>query len=85
MKKKIVICCIPSILVILFVLIIASQLNFVKFKKYYNKDFDIEDYISSVDMDNDGIDDQTDILQSVKEYISTNPKYESKYYATRLS
>lgn len=49
---------------------------------YYNQDFQIEPYISSVDQDQDGIDDQTDILQNVKDYISTKPKYQSKYYAT---
>ncbi len=33
-------------------------------------------------MDGDGIDDQTDILLSTKEYIKTRPQYKSKYYAT---
>lgn len=37
---------------------------------------------SSVDKDQDGIDDQTDILQGALEYISANPKYKSKYYDT---
>ena len=32
--------------------------------------------------DNDGIDDQTDILNNVREYIKTKPKYKSKYYGT---
>jgi uncharacterized protein YijF (DUF1287 family) len=30
----------------------------------------------------DGLDDQTDILQSVREYLATEPKYRSKYYAS---
>ena len=51
-------------------------------KKYLNEDFNIEQYISNVDEDNDGIDDQTDILSSVYEYIATKPKYKSKYYRT---
>ena len=42
--------------------------------------FDIEPYISSTDADDDGIDDQTDILQSAREYVATKPKYKSKYY-----
>lgn len=46
-----------------------------------NADFGIEDQISSVDRDGDGIDDQTDILQGVRAYIATQPRYESKYYA----
>ena len=51
-------------------------------KQYSNSDFNIETYISSVDKDNDGIDDQTDILNNVRTYIAKNPKYKSKYYET---
>ena len=51
-------------------------------KMYSNRDFHIETYISNVDQDHDGVDDQTDILNSVRDYIATNPKYKSKYYAT---
>ena len=35
-----------------------------------------------MDIDKDGIDDQTDILNNVREYIKTKPKYKSKYYGT---
>lgn len=51
-------------------------------KSYDNTYFGIETYKSSIDKDNDGIDDQTDILIGVREYIKTNPKYKSKYYET---
>ena len=51
-------------------------------KQYSNKDFNIEPYISTIDKDNDGIDDQTDILNNVKKYIETKSKYKSKYYST---
>lgn len=47
-----------------------------------NEDFGIPDVQSSVDMDGDGIDDQTDILQGARDYIATGPVYKSKYYAT---
>ena len=50
-------------------------------KEYYGSDFGIENYISPFDADGDGIDDQTDILESAKIYISAKPKYKSKYYA----
>ena len=40
----------------------------------------IERFKSSVDMDKDGIDDQSDILNSALYYIQTKPKYESRYY-----
>jgi uncharacterized protein YijF (DUF1287 family) len=47
---------------------------------YTNEDFGINKYTSLIDKDNDGIDDQTDILNNVRKYIDTNPKYQSKYY-----
>ena len=37
-------------------------------------------YKSDIDEDGDGVDDQTDILQSAIKYIETKPKYKSKYY-----
>ena len=54
--------------------------NIIPHKKYSNSDFNIETYISEVDKDGDGIDDQTDILNNVRKYIKTRPKYKSKYY-----
>ena len=80
MKKKILLITI-IILIIRFILYFLYIFNYIPHKKYSNNYFDIENYISDFDMDEDGIDDQTDILNSVKEYISTKPKYKSKYYA----
>ena len=37
---------------------------------------------SSEDKDGNGIDDQTDILQGALAYVSTHPKYKSRYYQT---
>ena len=48
--------------------------------KYDAEHFDIAVYTSATDRDGDGMDDQTDILLSVREYIATTPKYKSKYY-----
>ena len=59
--------------------------NIIPHKKYTNSDFNIDTYISSIDKDNAGIDDQTDILNNVREYIKTKPKYKSKYYSTGYS
>lgn len=50
-------------------------------KAYSNADFGIDDYISSVDRDSDGVDDQTDILKGARAYVATKPYYESKYYS----
>ena len=83
MKKKVII--------ILFVLVLLGITFFIGFKvytgkignktKYDNSYFGIETYKSKIDKDNDGIDDQTDILNNVRNYIATKPQYESKYYA----
>lgn len=82
MKKGIIIGISISIVIILTTLWL--EIFYIKkYKNYYEDvDFNIETYVSSVDKDNDGIDDQTDMLGNVKEYISKNPKYKSKYYDT---
>lgn len=41
----------------------------------------IEPFHSSHDEDGDGIDDQTDILNSAFEYLAGRPRYRSRYYA----
>lgn len=50
-------------------------------KMEYDAQFQIEPYISDSDADGDGIDDQTDMLESTRAYIATKPKYGSKYYS----
>lgn len=83
MKKKILITLIILLIaIIITVIYILYILNYFPHKKYTNKDFNIETYISSEDKDNDGIDDQTDILNNVRKYIETKPIYKSKYYAS---
>lgn len=83
MKRKIIL----FITFIIFVLLIIVILYLFKIiphkaeKKYDNEDFHIPVYKSKIDKDLDGIDDQTDFLQSVKSYIATKPVYKSKYYA----
>ena len=81
MKKRIFI----IVIFIIISVILVALLYFFKtipHKQYSNSDFNIETYISSVDKYNDGIDDQTDILNNVRTYIAKNPKYKSKYYET---
>lgn len=84
MKKKrkrtgIVLCILLA--AIILILYILYYFNFIPHKAYYNVDFGIETYRSSIDKDNDSVDDQTDILNSAKAYITTKPKYKSRYYA----
>ena len=83
MKKKILIIVTNFLIVLIIVVLYALyHFNYIPHKKYTNEDFNIKTYISKTDKDNDGIDDQTDILNNVRNYIKTNPKYKSKYYAT---
>lgn len=82
MKKKIL--CIV-LLLFLILLGLLYVFNILPHKTYDNAYFHIETYKSSIDKDNDGIDDQTDILNGVKDYIKTKPKYKSKYYETGYS
>jgi hypothetical protein len=73
------------VFVLLFLVMITLVLymfNVIPHRQFTNEDFGIETYKSLVDKDGDGIDDQTDFLQSVRNYIATKPKYKSKYYRT---
>ena len=86
MKKKITI--ITTLIIVILIIIVLYALyyfNYIPHKKYTNKDFNIMTYKSKIDKDNDGIDDQTDILNNVREYVKTKPKYKSKYYSTGYS
>lgn len=71
-----------SAIVLLFVVYVLYFFNYIPHQKYSSSDFNITTYKSSHDEDDDGIDDQTDILNNVKAYVSSKPKYKSKYYGT---
>lgn len=60
---------------------ILYKLNVIPHKYYYNSNFGITTYKSQIDKDGDGIDDQSDILYGVRDYIDNKPKYKSVYYA----
>ncbi len=79
MKKLVITIIILLVLISIFSLYIF---NSIPHRMYENNDFNIETYISDIDMDNDGIDDETDILNNARNYIATKPKYKSKYYGT---
>ena len=84
MKKKNIILIVLVIILIIVIsmnIYVLYELNVIPHRKYSNSHFEIDTYISSIDYDNDGIDDQSDILSGVRKYIGTKPKYKSKYYA----
>ena len=82
MNKKRLVFIIIGIIIISITVLLLYLYNSILHKQYTNADFNIETYVSNIDKDNDGIDDQTDILNNVRNYISKNPKYKSKYYET---
>ena len=81
MKKKNIIIASLGVVIIVLAVYLLYILNIIPHRKYTNADFGISMYVSIVDKDGDGIDDQTDILQNVRAYIATKPEYKSKYYA----
>ena len=83
MKKKIIVITLISFLILSFIMIyFLYRFNYIPHKMYSNEDFNIKTYTSNIDKDNDGMDDQTDILNNVRNYIATSPKYKSKYYTS---
>lgn len=76
MKRKLLLI---SIL-FLFIFFILETWNIFPKKVYYAYDFQIEEYISPNDKDNDGIDDAHDILYGAREYVQSGLKYKSVYY-----
>ena len=64
---------------------ILYKLCIIPHDYYYNSDFGIKTYVSKIDKDNDGLDDQTDILHNAKKYIAINfplPKKLSACHST---
>ncbi|MBR4059016.1 MAG: DUF1287 domain-containing protein [Lachnospiraceae bacterium] len=81
MRKLRIVLTILTLVIIALAVYLLYILNIIPHRKYTNEDFGIATYISMLDKDGDGVDDQTDILQNVRAYIATNPEYKSKYYA----
>lgn len=69
-------------MLVLFLILLLAIIAFFKtdVKDKFIKPKIDEVIKSDIDKDNDGIDDYTDILNGAKEFISTKPKYKSKYY-----
>ena len=62
MKKKRLIVLSVITICLVTVLYLLYYFNYIPHKKYNNENFNIKTYMSDIDKDNDGIDDQTDIL-----------------------
>ena len=81
MRKLRIVLTILTLVIIVLAVYLLYILDIIPHRKYTNEDFGIATYISMLDKDGDGVNDQTDILQNVRAYIATNPEYKSKYYA----
>ncbi len=82
MKKKNLIIIFPAAAILAAGVCFLYLHNYIPHRKYSDDDFGIVTYRSVKDTDSDGIDDQTDLLESAKQYIATKPKYKSSYYAS---
>ena len=76
----------------IYVAVIVIFISAFAYRHYQNPSierptgkYQVKQYHSNNDQDNDGIDDQVDVLENALEYISTKPKYQSKYYSTGYS
>lgn len=74
------------IIIILLVIAISSPFLFIVYEKYkpcyYAEDFNIKTIKSSIDANNNGIDDYTDILLGAREDAKNHPKYDDRYWDT---
>lgn len=84
MKKLImkVVCIIIMCVTIVSIYIYTRYQNTSSERPLDEYEGQIDAIYSSSDMDKDGIDDQTDILEGALNYVNTKPKYASKYYDT---
>lgn len=83
MKRKYVMGFIGIIVLSVFILFILSHYQNTSASRPVNRyAAHIPQFHSTVDMDGDGVDDQTDILNGALSYVSTQPKYKSRYYET---
>lgn len=85
-KLTITLATISFLLLVIATLILSRIMQGTSPERLENKYIrEIPTVISLIDADNDGIDDQTDILQGALNYTAEKPKYKSKYYRTGYS
>ncbi len=83
LKSKIIYNLVFTIGILLFtilVLYLMNHLNLVPKEYYRSKDFNIKTIYSSVDYDNDNIDDYSDFLLGARKDANNHPKYINKEY-----
>lgn len=81
MKKKTGIIVLAAGLCVFAGLFLLYRYNVIPHCQYTDADFGITTYVSPKDTDGDGVDDQTDMLESARAYLASEPQYKSQYYA----
>lgn len=77
MKKKIIL---SIVIIFLLTIGILSYFGIIKTRKYTLSEFGIDTIKSSIDYNNNGIDDYTDILNGAKKDAENKPTYRSHYH-----
>ncbi len=81
-KIRVILISVPLICIIAAAVFLMSHYQNTSAKRLKNEyKGSVPRVYSSSDKDEDGIDDQTDILLGALDYVVTKPKYESRYYA----
>lgn len=70
---------IPIAALLVIMVGVLNSLGLIPHRTYTNADFGIATYRGQHDQDHDGIDDQTDILQSVQAYLATSTSVQTPY------
>jgi uncharacterized protein YijF (DUF1287 family) len=79
-KRKIISLTVGVLIIFSIVFFIFINPRIQAQRAYTADELGIKVVTSSKDKDADGIDDYTDIMLGAREYIATNPTYESRYY-----
>ena len=67
--------------VLMFAILGAVAWRYVPRKYYTAEQLGIKEVHSAADADGDGVEDYADMVRGARDYIATDPHYESKYYA----
>ena len=77
--KKVLKIFIPIVLLLILVYFTLDYFNLIPKKHYTAEDFGIKTAVSSVDFNQNGVDDYTDILLGARKDAQNHPKYDGKY------
>lgn len=80
LKEKVVYIVLILLLLVIAIVLVLNFYNIIPKKYYLASDFDVKLIKSSVDYDDDGIDDYTDFVLGARKDAENHPTYISKYY-----